>query len=66
MNRIINFTPQDSSWLSDDSRLAELVHEAEKRRSRWRNAADVAGAWLLLIAVSGVLWYGVLRAIGAL
>ena len=53
-------------YFSDDSHLAELFREAEAKRKPWKNVLQIAGAWIGLFVASGVIWWGVLRAIGAL
>jgi len=54
------------SWFDSDSHLGELIRGAEKVRSRRRKESlEIAAAWIGMIVVSGVIWYGVLRAMGA-
>lgn len=69
MKRIERLTPHDDflvSMFQDDPRLLEMFKQAELERwARWKNAWQILGAWLGLLAVAGIIWVGVLKAIGA-
>lgn len=66
MNRIERNGRTYPAWFDSDSHLAELVRGAEQKRSPLRDAIEIGAAWVGVILVSGVIWYGVLRALGAL